>query len=80
MTLNAGPYIELGLGVPLTPETGYIPDQYGLAGFGYTHYLDNVASIDIGFEHRSVTGADTCHNDNCYGDNAIAAKLKFEWK
>ena len=79
MALNAGPYIEVGLAVPLSPDTGYLPDQYGIAGFGYTHHLDDVASLDIGFQHRSLTGSDYCH-EQCNGDNAIAAKLRFEWK
>lgn len=77
--VNAGPYIEVGLGVPLLPETGYTPDQYGIAAFGYNHHLDKIASVDIGFMHRSLTGSDNCHNDNCYGDNTIEAKLRFEW-
>jgi hypothetical protein len=82
LSVSAGPYIEVGLGVPLTPDTGYIPDQYGIAGFGYVHHIDHVASIDIGFEHRSLTGTDAnaCPHTNCNGDNAIAAKLRFEWK
>ena len=77
----AGPYIEVGLGVPLDPDTGYIPDQYGIAGFGYVHHIDYFASIDIGFQHRSLTGTDVnaCPHTKCTGDNVIAAKLRFEW-
>lgn len=79
LSANAGPYIEVGLGVPLSPDTGYMPDQYGIASFGYNHHVDAIASIDIGFMHRSLTGSDHCHNDNCNGDNAIETKLRFEW-
>lgn len=81
LSVSAGPYIEIGLGVPLSPDTGYIPDQYGIAGFGYVHHLDRVASIDIGFHHRSLTGTDikACPHTKCLGDDAIEVKLKFEW-
>ncbi len=80
----AGPYIELGLGNPLFPDNGYIPDTYGIVGFGYKHNLDNFASIQIGFEHMSLTGSDLqqCGDGtvDCYGDNLIEAKLRFEWQ
>ena len=79
ITCNAGLYIEAGLGIPLYPESGYIPDQYGIASVGYTAPLSNIASVSIAFDHRSLTGVDTCHK-TCNGDNAIAAKLRFEWK
>ena len=75
----AGPYIEIGVGVPLSPDSGYIPDQYGIASIGYITPLNNIASVSIAFDHRSLTGSDYCHGGNCNGDNAIAAKLRFEW-
>lgn len=78
-SVTAGPYIELGLGVPLFPDSGYIPDGYGIASVGYIHRLDNEAAIDVGFAHRSLTGSDTCHDNNCNGDNAIEAKLRLEF-
>ncbi len=80
-SVNAGPYIEVGLGVPLTPDTGYIPDSYGVAAVGYVHHVDTMASIDIGLVHRSLTGSDEgeCSLERCYGDNAVEAKLRFEW-
>ena len=77
---QARPYIELGLGVPLSPTTGYTPDSYGIASIGYEHNLDKQMSVDMGFVHRSLTGADLCNNANCAGDNAVEVKLRFEWK
>ena len=76
----SAPYIEVGLGVPLTPDTGYMPDMYGVASFGYVHHLDEVASIDIGFVHRSLTGTDRINDNKDRGDNAIETKLRFEFK
>ena len=75
----AGPYIELGLGVPLFPESGYIPDQYGIIDVGYIHRIDEMLSLDIAFGHRSLTGIDHCHQDNCAGDNVIETKIRLEW-
>lgn len=79
-SVAAGPYLEVGLAVPLTPDTGYTPDSYGIAAVGYVRHLDEVASLDIGLVHRSLTGSDPCHDNNCNGDNAIEAKLRFEFK
>ena len=80
----SGPYIEAGLGVPLNPIGGYIQDQYGIFGVGYTHHVDEIASITIGFEHRSLTGSDhgLCQSadGSCSGDNTVEAKLRFEFK
>ena len=79
---HAAPYIEVGLGVPLSPETGYIPDQYGILGFGYRQHLKGVVSIDIGAHHRSLTGSEAgkCPHRRCGGDNAVEAKLILEFK
>lgn len=79
-TLFAGPYIEVGIGVPLLPESGYIPDSYGIAAFGYKHHIDETLTFDVAAVHRSLTGSDYCNNDNCYGDNAIETKFILEWK
>ena len=79
LTLNAGPYIELGIGIPLFPESGYIPDQYGIIDVGYTHRIDEMLSLDIAFGHRSLTGIDHCHQDHCAGDNVIETKVRLEW-
>ena len=79
----AGLYVEAGIGVPLSPETGYIPDSYGLAGFGYIHHIDEVLSFDLGFIHRSQTSDDIgdCGYEgyDCHGDNAIEGKFRLEW-
>jgi len=79
-TLWGGPYIEVGLAVPLTPGYGYIPNSYGIAAAGYNHAFDDMVSVRIGFVHRSLTGGDDCNNRKCYGDNAIESRLRFEWK
>ena len=76
---NAGVYIDIGLGVPLTPDSGYMPDMYGIAAIGYVHQFDNIVSLDLGLVHRSLTGTDPCHDNNCYGDNAIETKIRLEW-
>jgi len=75
---HAGPYIEAGVGVPISPNTGYIPDGYGLISAGYSHYIDERLSFSLGFYHRSVTGKDNC-SSVCYGDNTIEAKVRLEW-
>lgn len=79
ITASAGPYIEVGLGVPLNPDYGYIPDQYGIFSAGYRHHVDAILSVDIGFDHRSLTGSDHCNNGECDGTNAIEAKVRLEW-
>lgn len=79
----AGPYVELGLGVPLSPDTGYTPDMYGIAALGYIHRFDEIVSLDIGFAHKSLTGTDKgmCGDGtmDCYGDNVVETKLRLEW-
>jgi len=75
---SAGPYLEVGLGVPLDPNTGYIPDQYGILSVGYIERITPRLSLDVGFHHRSLTGEDNCNN-TCKGDNAIEAKFRLEW-
>lgn len=75
----AGLYLDWGLGVPLFPQEGYIPDIYGIVGFGYSHPIDDILSVEVGFEHRSITGNDVCNNGECSGDNAIETKLRLEW-
>ena len=79
--INAGAYLETGLGVPLDPDHGYIPDLYGILGVGYSHHIDSVVSVDIGYTHRSSTGTDggKCGEDRCKGDHAIETKLRLEW-
>jgi len=73
-----GFYLEVGLGVPLTPAQGYIPDLYGVAGAGYVHRFDEVVSLDIGYVHRSLTGVDRCASP-CKGDNVIETKVRVEF-
>lgn len=75
---QAGLYLELGLGVPLNPDSGYMPDQYGVLSVGYIHRIDDVFILDVGFDHRSLTATDVCPRHPC-GDNAIEAKLRLEW-
>lgn len=79
MPVSAAPYIELGLGVPLFPDSGYIPDSYGIASVGYEYKIDNRFSIDMSFGHRSLTGIDDCNNNKCSGDNVIETKLRIEF-
>jgi hypothetical protein len=80
-TVKAGLYIEAGLGVPLSPETGYIPDQYGVFNFGYNHPIDDTLSFDLAYKHRSLTGKDDgqCASEDCNGDNAIEGLFRLEW-
>lgn len=81
-TTIAGPYVEAGIGVPLFPETGYIPDQYGVINFGYNHKIDKVLSFDLAYKHKSLTGSNgTCgtSNDECHGDNLIEGLFRLEW-
>ncbi len=77
--LYAGPYVEVGLGVPLNPALGYTPDMYAIASAGYVHHFDNVVSLDLGLVHRSLTGSDTCNNNTCLGDNIVEAKIRLEF-
>lgn len=79
ITINAGPYAELGLGVPLFPEYGYTPDMYGVVGIGYLHQIDKLVALDVSFVHRSLTGTDPCNNNNCRGDNSVETKLRYTW-
>ena len=81
LPVQAGPYAEVGLGIPISPQTGYIPDEYAILSIGYLHPIDNVLSIDTGLVHRSETGMNTCNGgpDDCHGDFAIEAKLRYEW-
>ena len=79
IAVNAGPYIELGVGIPLFPESGYIPDQYGIIDVGYIHRIDEMLSLDIAFGHRSLTGYDNCHDNKCDGDNVVETKIRLEW-
>ena len=79
---HAGIYVEAGLGVPLAPEAGYIPDQYGVFNFGYNHPIDKVLSFDLSYQHKSLTGTEyPCgtSKDHCYGLNAIEGKIRLEW-
>ena len=79
---NAGPYIEAGLGVPLSPEKGYIPDQYGHFAIGWNHPIDDILSFDLSYQHKSLTGAEhPCGTSDtrCYGLNAIEGKFRLEW-
>ena len=79
---NAGPYIDVGMGVPLNPSRGYIPDQYGILGVGYRQYIAGVVTLDIGAHHRSLTDSEVgqCPHKDCMGDNAVEVKLSLEWK
>ena len=79
LPVHAGIYVDAGLGVPLSPETGYTPDMYGIAGIGYIHRVDKVLSLDLGLVHRSLTGNDYCNNGKCNGDNAVETKIRLEW-
>ena len=76
---NAGPYIEAGLGVPLSPVTGYMPDGYGILSVGYVHRVDSVISFDLAGVHRSLTGPDYCNGGDCNGDNVVEFKARFEF-
>ena len=81
-TVNAGLYVEAGLGVPLAPEAGYIPDQYGVFNFGYNHPIDDVLSFDLSYQHRSLTGAEQpcgTSENRCYGLNAIEGRFRLEF-
>lgn len=78
----AGIYLEAGLGVPMMPEKGYISDTYGVFSMGYNHPIDDRLSFDLGFQHRSLTGAEGgCGQSEkeCYGLNGIEAKFRLEW-
>lgn len=76
----SGPYVELGLGVPLFPDQGYITDLYGIVGVGYKHEIDELITLDAGLIHRSLTGTDECGITQCSGDNAVEVKIIWEWK
>ena len=78
-TALAGPYIELGIGIPLDPKTGYIPDSYGIIAAGYKEPLTRLVTLDAGFAHISLTAKDICNNNNCSGDNAVEVKVIWEW-
>ena len=81
LTVHAGPYVDLGLGVPISPHTGYIPDQYAIIGVGYISRVNDLISIDAGLHHRSETGSNHCGDvgEECYGDFGVEVKLRYEW-
>lgn len=81
--VHSGAYVELGLGVPFSPETGYIPDQYGIIAAGYSQHVSGVLYADAAIIHRSLTGSDVgkcgTRERRCIGDGAVEVKIRFEF-